>query len=223
MGDLRLILFTVEVAAVSTALLLPLGVLLAWGLARYQGFGKGLIETVLSLPLVLPPTAVGFLLLQALSPNRALGHTLASAGLDLLFTPAAVVLATMVMSLPLLVRSARAGFEEVEPRLLSMARTLGHSRLSAFVRVALPLGWRGIASGAVLAFARAMGEFGATILVAGNIPGRTQTLALAIFQRVELGHLGSANRLVAVTVLIAAVGMFVTEALTRRRTARLRA
>lgn len=223
MGDLRLVLFTLEVAAVSTLLLLPLGVLLAWGLARYQGFGKGVFETLLSLPLVLPPTAVGFLLLQALSPRHALGHTLATLGLEVLFTPWAVVAATMVMSLPLLVRSARAGFEEVEPRLLGMARTLGHSRLGAFVRVALPLGWRGIVSGAVLAFSRAMGEFGATILVAGNIPGRTQTLALAIFQRVELGHLDSANRLVAVTVLIALVGMAATEALTRRRTARLRA
>lgn len=223
MGDLALVLFTVQVAAVSTALLLPIGVLLAWGLARYQGWGKGLIETVLSLPLVLPPTAVGFLLLQALSPARAFGHTLARAGLEILFTPAAVVAATMVMSLPLLVRSARAGFEEVEPRLLGMARTLGCSRMGAFVRVALPLGWRGVVGGAVLAFSRAMGEFGATILVAGNIPGRTQTLALAIFQRVELGHLDEANRLVAITVLIALVGMAATEALTRRRTARLRA
>jgi molybdate transport system permease protein len=223
MGDLSLVLFTVEVAAAATALLLPVGVVLAWALARYEGRGKGLVETVLSLPLVLPPTAVGFLLLQFLSPRHAVGGALDRLGVEVLFTPRAVVLAMMVMSLPLLVRSARAGFEEVEPRLLLLSATLGRSSFSTFWRVALPLGWRGVVSGAVLAFSRAIGEFGATILVAGNIPGRTQTLSLAIFQRVELGHLDSANRLVAITVLIALVGMAATESLTRRRTARLRA
>jgi molybdate transport system permease protein len=222
-ADLTLLAFTFELAAISTALLLPIGVGLAWLLSHRRGWVKGLVEAFVSLPLVLPPTAVGFLLLRGLAPNSALGSRLARAGVEVLFTPKAVVLATMTMSLPLLVRGARASFEEVDPRLLGMARTLGCSRAAAFVRVALPLAWRGILAGAVMAFARAIGEFGATVLVAGNIPGRTQTIALAIFQRVELGDTDAANHLVLLTVVFALLAMVGTEWLAGRRTARLRA
>ena len=222
-SDLALLVFTVEMAAISTALLLPIGVACAWALAHRGGAFKGAIEAVLSLPLVLPPTAVGFVLLRVLAPAGPVGTWLDRHGVEVLFTPGAIVLATMTMSLPLLVRSARAAFEEVDPRLLAMARSLGRSRAYAFVRVVLPLGWRGVLTGAVLAFARAVGEFGATVLVAGNIPGRTQTLALAIFQRVEVGEIAAADRLVAITVALAFAAMISTEWLAARRSARLRA
>jgi molybdate transport system permease protein len=136
---------------------------------------------------------------------------------ELLFTWKAVALATAVMSFPLLVRPVRAAFAEVDPRLLGVARSLGHGPFAVFRRVALPLAWRGILAGTMLAFSRALGEFGATILVAGNIPGRTQTLALAIFHRTQIGQDGAALRLVGVVVAIAFLAILVTETLERRR------
>jgi molybdate transport system permease protein len=215
--DLGILWLTVRVAAVATVLVLPVGVGAGWLLARRRGPGRTLVETLLSLPLVLPPTAVGLLLLQALRRNGPVGGVLRRAGIEILFTPAAVVLACAVMSLPFLVRFARTAFEEVDPRLLAMARTLGDSPLAAFRRVALPLAWRGLLAGTLLAFSRALGEFGATILVAGNIPGRTQTLALAIFQRTHIGRDDAAMRLVLLTVALAFAAVFASEALTRRR------
>ncbi|HEY1435493.1 MAG TPA: molybdate ABC transporter permease subunit, partial [Thermoanaerobaculia bacterium] len=207
-------------AGVATLVILPLGVLAAWVLARHDGPWRSLVETVLSLPLVLPPTAVGLLLLEALRRSGPLGRLLDRAGVEVLFTWKAVVVATAVMSFPLLVRPARTAFEEVDPRLLAMARSLGSRPEAVFRRVALPLAWRGILAGTLLAFSRALGEFGATIMIAGNIPGRTQTMALAIFQRTQIGRDAGALRLVGVTVVIAFAIVWTTELLTRRRTRR---
>ena len=218
--EAEVVLFTLEVAALATLLILPPGLAAALALARYRGPGKGAIETVLSLPLVLPPTAVGLLLLEALSRNSALGAWLAGRGIEVVFTWKAVVLATAVMSFPLLVRSARTAFEEVDPRLVGLARTLGCGPAAAFFRVTLPLAWRGVLAGTVLAFARALGEFGATILVAGSIPGRTQTISVAIYSAVQLGHDQDAYRLMAVSALLALVAVFAGERLTRRRRTR---
>ncbi len=221
-GELSLVLFSLGVAALATVLILPAGVAVAYGLSRWEGAGKGLLETVLSLPMVLPPTAVGLVLLELLAAGGPLGRVLDSLGIDVVFTPKAVVLASAVMAFPLLVRSARSGFEEVDPRLVAVARTLGDSRTRAFFRVTLPLAWRGILTGTLLAFSRALGEFGATVLVAGNIPGRTQTLALAIFHYTQLGQDGAALRLAGVATLIAFGAIYTTEVLTRRRGARVR-
>lgn len=220
--DLSILLFTLRVAFLSTLILLPIGVTVAWWLARWRGRGRGLAETIVTLPLVLPPTAVGLLLLSAVRRSSFLGRLLENAGIDLLFTWKAVVLATAVMSLPLLVRPAQAAFEEIDPRLLSIARSLGDGPWRVFRRVALPLAWRGILTGTMLAFARALGEFGATIMVAGNIPGRTQTLALAIFHRSQTGHDGDAFRLVAVTVFVAFLAVWTTQWVGARRERRLR-
>src|SRR5262245_18440396 len=148
-------------AALGTLLNLPIGVALGAALARYRGPGKTALETLLTLPLVLPPTAVGIVLLQLLSQRSWLGGGLAALGIEIVFTWKGVLLATMVMSLPLLIRSARTAFEEVDPRLVGIARTLGCSPLSAFFRITLPLAWRGVLAGAVPAFARPLGEFGA--------------------------------------------------------------
>jgi molybdate transport system permease protein len=218
--ELGVVLFTVKVAAVGTALILPLGVAVALGLARYRGPGKSALETVLSLPLVLPPTAVGLLLLEALARRSPLGSFLAARGIEVLFTGKAVILATSVMSFPLLVRSARTAFEEVDPRLVDLARTLGCGPLAAFFRVTLPLAWRGVLAGTVLAFSRALGEFGATIMIAGNIPGRTQTLALAIFQYNQTGRDERALALAGVTVALAFATLWTTEWITRRHARR---
>jgi molybdate transport system permease protein len=222
-GEPSLVLFSLAVAALSTLLILAPGVAVAYGLARWEGAGKGFVETLLSLPLVLPPTAVGLVLLELLARGSPLGRALDALGVEVVFTPKAVVLASAVMAFPLLVRAARSGFEEVDPRLVAVARTLGDSRARAFFRVTLPLAWRGVLTGTLLAFSRALGEFGATVLVAGNIPGRTQTLALAIFHRTQLGQDSEALRLAGIATVIAFAAIYATELLARRRGARARA
>ena len=219
-GDVEMVVFTVEIALLGTALNLVPGTAAALFLARYRGPGKGAIETVLSLPLVLPPTAVGILLLRALARRGLLGTLLGDLGIEIVFTWKAVLLATMVMSFPLLVRSARTAFEEVDPRLVGIARTLGCGPARAFFRVTLPLAWRGILAGSVLAFSRALGEFGATVMVAGNIPGRTQTLPLAIFHYNQIGRDDRALALVGVTVVLAFVALWSAELVSRRRSGR---
>jgi molybdate transport system permease protein len=215
--DLSILGLTLRIAALSTVVILPFGVAIAWALARGRFPGKGLVETALSLPLVLPPTAVGLLLLELLGRSGPVGRLLDRAGIETLFTWKAVAIATAVMSFPLLVRPARVAFEEIDPRLTGMARSLGLRPFSVFARVSLPLAWRGVAAGTLLAFSRALGEFGATILVAGNIPGRTQTLALAIFHRTQIGQDASAMRLVGITVAIAFLTVWTTEWIGRRR------
>jgi molybdate transport system permease protein len=211
------VLFTLRVAALATLLILPLGVAAAALLAGWRGRGRAVLDTLFSLPLVLPPTAVGVLLLDLFSRSSPLGRALAAAGLQVAFDWKGVVVATGVMSFPLLVRSALTAFEEVDPRLVGLARTLGCGPLGAFRRVTLPLAWRGVLAGTVLAFARALGEFGATVMLAGNIPGRTQTLALAIFHDTQLGRDDRARALAGVTALLAFAALWSAEAVARRR------
>lgn len=218
--DWAVVAFTLQVAAFSTACILLPGVAAGWALAHWRGPGKSVVETLLALPLVLPPTAIGLVLLEALSRRHAVGAALAAAGIEIVFTWKGVLLATMVMSFPLLARSARTAFEAVDPRLVAIARTLGCGPFAAFRRVTVPLAWRGIASGLLLAFARALGEFGATVMVAGNIPGRTQTLALAIFHHTQTGHEDRALALAAATVALAFVVLWLAEAATGPRTRR---
>jgi molybdate transport system permease protein len=220
--ELSILWLTLGIAITSTVAILPLGILGAWMLSRWRGPGRGLVETILSLPLVLPPTAVGLLLLQLLAKSGPIGRALDALGVEVVFTWKAVVLACATMSFPLLVRPLRSAFDEVEPRLIAVARTLGRGPFEVFLRLTLPMSWRGLVTGTLLAFSRALGEFGATILIAGSIPGRTQTLSLAIFQRAETGHDAEAMRLSGLTVLVAFGLMWTTELITTRRTRRLR-
>jgi molybdate transport system permease protein len=222
-AELRVVAFTLKVAVLATLLILPAGVAAALALARYRGRGKGALETVLSVPLVLPPTAVGIALLELLGRRAPLGAWLAARGIEIVFTWKAVLLATMVMAFPLLVRSARTAFEEVDPRLVGLARTLGCGPLAAFFRVTLPLAWRGVLAGAVLAFARALGEFGATVMLAGNIPGKTQTLALAIFHDNQIGRDDRALLLAGLTAGLAFAALWTAEWFARRRSVRTEA
>jgi molybdate transport system permease protein len=209
--------FTLQMAAMSTLLILPPGLLLGWLLARRNWFAKSVIETLVTLPIVMPPVATGLLLLQFFGRRRLVGRFLDRLGIDVVFTWKAVVIAMMVMSIPLLLRAARTAFEEVNPRLEQIAETLGASPMRVFFTVTLPLARRGVAGGVVLAFARAVGEFGATILVAGDIPGRTRTIALTIYERVQLGHDTSAYRMVAVSAVIAFAALWLSETLLRPR------
>lgn len=211
------LLISLKVACWVTVLILPPGVLLGLLLARGGFRGKSLIETAATLPLVLPPTAVGYLLLRLLGRYGPLGEPSLGFDLDLLFTWKGAVLASGVMALPLVVRTARVAFEEIDPRLEGMARTLGLGRVRVFVEITLPLARRGLLAAAILGFSRALGEFGATVIVAGSIPGRTQTLALAIFNDMQIGHDDEAMALVGVTVALAFAAVFTVEILLRKR------
>jgi molybdate transport system permease protein len=213
--------FTLAACLASTAIILPFGLGIAWLLARRRWFGKSIVETIVTLPLVMPPVATGLILLKLLGRRGSLGGFLhRHFDLDIVFTWRAVVIAAAVMSFPLLVRSARVGFQEVNRRYEQMARTLGAGEWRVFGTVSLPLASRPIIGGVLLAFARAVGEFGATILVAGNIPGETSTLSLRIYEAVQLGHDASAYRLLVVCVVIAFLAVFAGEWFLRKRDAR---
>jgi len=216
-GEAWIVVFTAGVAAFATVIILPPGIALAWLLAR-RGFpGKPLVETLLALPLVMPPVATGLILLRLLGRRGPLGSLLHERfGFDVVFTWRGVAAAMAVMSFPLLVRTARVAFERVDPLLEKSARTLGASRSQVFFRVTLPIASGGVAGGTLLAFARALGEFGATILVAGNIPGRTTTLSVAIYNLVQLGKDGDAFRLLGWSVALAFAAVWLSEAFVRR-------
>ena len=212
-----IVLFTLAAAAASTAWILVPGLLLAWLLTSHRLRGRAVLETLVTLPLVLPPTAVGLVLLLLLGRGGPLGGWLHETfGLDVAFTRGAVVIAGGIMALPLLVRTARGALEDVDPALLAVSRSLGRSSWATFVEVQLPLAWRGVLGGLVLAFSRALGEFGATIVVAGNIPGRTQTLALALFQRVQTGRDDEALVLAGLAALLAFAALLLSQWLSAR-------
>ena len=187
-AELEVLRVTLLVAGAATLLVAPLAIATGWLLARGRFPLRSAVETLVALPLVLPPTAVGYLLLRLLGRGGLFSEGVLGFDPDLLFTWKAAVLASAVVAFPLAARSARAAFESVEPRYELMARTLGLSRARVLARVTLPLARRGLLAALLLAFARALGEFGATVIVAGNIPGRTQTLALAIFEDIQLGR-----------------------------------
>jgi molybdate transport system permease protein len=211
-AEWQIVGFTLRVAALSTLLIAPFGLAIAWLLARHRWPGKALVETLVTMPLVMPPVATGLLLLKLFGRRSGLGQWI-----EVVFTWRAVLAAMMVMSFPLLVRGCRVAFEEVNVRYEHVARTLGASEARVFATITFPLALRGIIGGLVLAFARALGEFGATIVVAGNIPGRTTTLALAIYDRVQLGHDPDAFRLLAIAVAISFVIVLIAEAVLRNR------
>ncbi len=213
----QIVALTLRTAALSTILIVPPALAIAWMLARYRWRGKSLLETLVALPLVMPPVATGLILLELLGRRGPIGGWLhRTFDLDVVFTWRAVVLAMMVMSFPLLVRASRVAFEQVNPRFEQIARTLGATESRVFATITLPLAARGIISGMLLAFARAIGEFGATILVAGNIPGRTTTLSLAIYNFVQLGRDADAFRLLLFAVVIAFAAVWIAEATSKR-------
>lgn len=210
--------FTAGVALLSTLLILPFGVALAWLLARRDWPGKSVVETIVALPLVMPPVATGLILLKLFGRRGPIGGWLeAHLGIDVAFTWRGVVVATAVMSFPLLVRTARVAFEGVNLRLEQVARTLGASSWRVFFTITLPLARRGLVAGGLLAFARALGEFGATIMLAGFITGQTATLALSIYHSVQLGRDAEAFGLLAISVVLAFGAVWASEWFIRRK------
>jgi molybdate transport system permease protein len=190
---------TLKVAFTSTLLAFLTGVPLAFLVARKKFWGRELLDSLVTLPLVLPPTVIGYYLIVVWGRNGWLGHWLQEVwGISLMFTWQGAVLAAALVSFPLVFKAARAAFEEVDQNQENVARTLGLSEIAVFRRVSLPLALRGILAGTMLALARSMGEFGATLMLAGNLPGKTQTLALAIYDAVQAGNDNLALSLVVV-------------------------
>lgn len=210
---------SLKVATASVALGLPFAIGLGYFLARWRSAAKWIVETAVNLPLVLPPVVTGFLLLLLMGRNGPLGRLLDEfLGWRVVFTWTAAVAAGAIVSFPLMVRTIRVSFRSVDTRLEEAARSLGRSRLSTFYRVSLPLALRGIVAGSVLGFARTLGEFGATIMVAGNIPGQTQTIPTAIYSLVQSpGGWDRSKRLLLVSILLACVTLAASEILERRR------
>lgn len=191
---------SLKVAGFATAINLLLGVAVGYCLARCRFPGRDLLDTLLTLPMVMPPTVLGYYLLVVIGRRGALGAWLHEQfGINLIFTWQGAVIAASVVAFPLVFKPARAAFEAVDSQLEQAARVLGVSEAGVFFRVTLPLAWRGVMAGALLAFARALGEFGATLMVAGNIPGKTQTLSIAVYDAVQAGQDETANVLVLIT------------------------
>jgi molybdate transport system permease protein len=193
------LLLSLKVAGWATALNFVIGVAAGLGLSRWRSGARDVVDSLLTLPLVMPPTVLGYYLLVLLGRRGVFGAWLDRFGIQLVFTWQGAVIASMVVAFPLVLKSARAAFESVDPQLERAARTLGVNETAIFFRVTLPLAMRGILAGTLLAFARALGEFGATLMIAGNLPGRTQTLSVAVYAAVQAGDDHTANVLVLVT------------------------
>jgi len=218
-SELNALLLSLRVAACAVALVVPPGVFIAWLLAKSKMRGKSLLDTLVSLPLVLPPVVTGYLLLVLISRNGPLGQLVQDTlgcQLRIVFTWYAAVIASAIVSFPLFVRAVTVALGAVDPRLENAARSLGAGRFRTFFTITLPLARRGLIAGLVLAFARSLGEFGATIIVAGNIPGVTQTMPLAVFSLYQTGRDDIAWRLIAVATVIAFAALLVVWWLTKR-------
>jgi molybdate transport system permease protein len=211
----QITLFSLSVGLASTLLILPFGIALAWLFARKEWPLKSVLETVVLLPLVMPPVSTGLILLKIFGRRSPLGQWLYERGVEIVFNWKGVLIAMAVMSFPLLVRTVRTSFAEVNLRMEQIAATLGASPLRILFVITIPLAYRGIAAGALLAFSRALGEFGATILVAGNIPGETQTLSLAIYNFVQVGNDRKAYALLGITAGLAFLFVWSSEWLLR--------
>jgi molybdate transport system permease protein len=197
------LLLSLKVAGWATLLAVIAGIGFGYLLARGRFFGREVLDAMLTLPLVMPPTVLGYYLLVLLGRRGPVGGWLESTfGINLIFTWQGAVIAAALVAFPLVYKAARAAFEDIDTNLEKAGRSLGFSELKVFARITLPLAWHGILAGAMLAFARALGEFGATLMVAGSLPGRTQTLSIAIYEAVQAGDDNAANYLVIIASAI---------------------
>ncbi|MBW7957538.1 MAG: molybdate ABC transporter permease subunit [Deltaproteobacteria bacterium] len=216
--DLFPLYITVKVSLTATVITVAVGVVLAWIMAKRDFWGKSLVDVVIMQPLVIPPTVLGYYLLTAFGRSGRLGNFLSDTlGIELVFTWKGAVIAAFISSLPLFVKPARAALEGVGSELEDAARLLGKTELQVITTITLPLAWRGLFAGAVMAFARATGEFGATLMIAGNIPGLTQTLPIAIYDAVQAGDYATANLLVGIITLFSFTVLFIAGRFSRVR------
>ncbi|MYM74711.1 molybdate ABC transporter permease subunit [Duganella sp. FT134W] len=209
---------SLKVACWATLIDLVFGVALGYLLARKRFPGRELLDAMLTLPMVMPPTVLGYYMLVIIGRNGVVGAWLQQHfGINLIFTWQAAVIAAAVVAFPLVLKGARAAFEAVDTQFEQAARVLGVSSFGVFLRVTLPLAWRGVLGGTLLAFARSMGEFGATLMVAGSIPGKTQTLSIAVYEAVQAGQDDHANLLVIITSVVCVTVLVAANKLTPNR------
>ena len=218
--ELSVLILSLQVAVVATAINIPVALGVSWLVVKRKVPGSFIIDVVVSLPLALPPVAIGFFLLQLLGRDGPIGAAVHEVlGVDIVFTWVAAALASAVVSFPLMARAVMVAMGGVDERLEMSARSLGADARKVLFTVTIPLAYRGILAGVLLGFVRALGEFGATIIVAGNIPGRTQTLPLAMFSDIQLGHNDDAIRLVAISIALAVAALLVHNWLLKRAAA----
>ncbi len=217
LSDWHPVVLSLRVASISLLTVACLAIPLSRLLARRDFFGKDVLEAAITLPLVLPPSVIGYGLLMLIGKNGLFGQALANLGVSLIFTWWAAVLASTVVAFPLMYQSAKAAFNSVDVNYERAARTLGAGEMRVFFTVTLPLAWPGILAGLVLSFARALGEFGATMMVAGNIPGLTQTIPLAIYFAVDAGDNATARSLVAIITIFSFMVIFWVNRWAKRR------
>lgn len=215
--DLSPLFLTIKVSLTATVFTVAVGLALAWVMAKRDFIGKNLLDVLIMQPLVIPPTVLGYYLLSAFGAGSPVGRFLEGLGINIVFTWKGAVLAALISSLPLFVKPARAALEGVGAELEDAARLLGKTEAQIIRTITLPLAWRGIVAGTVMAFARATGEFGATLMVAGNIPGLTRTLPIAIYDAVQSGDNYTANLLVAIITLFSFVVLYAAGRFTRGR------
>lgn len=199
---------SLKTAFLATIITSIIGVFISYKMANYKGRGRGLIDGVFTLPLILPPTVIGFFLLLICGKNGFVGRIFMSFNKNIIFSWSATVIAATVVAFPMMYRTCRSAFEQIDKNMISAARTLGLSETKIFFKIAIPLAWPGIIGGLVLSFARALGEFGATLMIAGNIPGKTQTMPVAIFFAVEGGDMNKAMLWVLIIVAISFIMIF---------------
>lgn len=212
---------TLKIAGFATLINLVLGIALAYFFSRKNFWGKEVLDAILTLPMVMPPTVLGYYLLVVLGQQGVIGQFLKEYfGIHLIFTWQGAVIAASIVSFPLIFKGARAAFESLEPQYEQAAKVLNVSNTAIFFRVTLPLAWRGILAGALLSFARAAGEFGATLMVAGSIQGQTQTLSIAVYEAVQAGQDDTANFLVLLTSVVCMSVLLVSGRLMPGRLAR---
>ncbi len=209
---------SLKVAGWAILINLILGISVGYLLARKKFYGKELLDTLLTLPMVMPPTVLGYYLLVLLGRNGWIGHFLQDTfNINLIFTWQGAVIASVIVTFPLIFKPARAAFESIDQQYEQTARVLGIAELAIFFRITLPLAWRGILAGVLLAFARALGEFGATLMVAGSIPGKTQTLSIAIYEAVQAGQDAIANTLVIIISIVCIIILLLAKRLAAYR------
>ena len=196
------LVLSLKIAGCAILINLILGISVGYLLARKDFYGKELLDTLLTLPMVMPPTVLGYYLLVLVGRDSFIGRLLDSIGINLIFTWQGAVIAAVIVTFPLVFKPARAAFESIDKQYEQSAKVLGVSNVAIFFRITLPLAWRSILAGLLLGFARALGEFGATLMVAGSIPGKTQTLSIAIYEAVQAGQDALANTLVVITSLV---------------------
>ena len=199
---------SLKTAFLATIITSIIGIFISYKMANYKGRGRGLIDGVFTLPLILPPTVIGFFSLLICGKNGFVGKIFMSFNKNIIFSWSATVIAATVVAFPMMYRTCRSAFEQIDKNMISVARTLGLSETKIFFKIAIPLAWPGIIGGLVLSFARALGEFGATLMIAGNIPGKTQTMPVAIFFAVEGGDMNKAMLWVLIIVAISFIMIF---------------